>query len=311
MRSIRQALAGVLCAWTGVWAASPVVTCSSTILADWAQVLAGDQAAVQTLAGANTDLHAYQPSPLDVRKLIQSDIIVGIDPSLEPWLEQLVKSNNLTGKVLWIGAPWISHSGKVAHICDDPTHDHGTAPASEAQTDPHLWMDPALVQAMVSALSVRLEGLPGVDAASIRARRAGYLREVRALDASIRETFDAIPAGRRVIVTHHGNLARFADRYDIRIAGVILRSSSTEAADPSARTLAELVRRSREAGVRAVVRDRGQRAPAASALAREAGLPEPLELSVDSLDTPGSPSGTWLGLMRENTRRLAEAMSRP
>lgn len=297
----------LLAAWPTTQAAQPVVACSFSIPADWTRVILGESAAIHTLAGPNTDLHAYQPNPADVRKLISADLIVGIDPSLEPWLNEIIVSNKLNDKVLWLGNPWLKDLGHSAHTCNDPDH-KGHADTGQADVDPHLWMDPSLVEAMVNALSARCRRLTGVNQASIEGRRAAYVTSIQALDQELRARFEKLPADRRTLVTHHGNLGRFAERYKLRVAGVILRSSSTEAADPSAHGLAELTRLCREAKVRVVVRDRGQRAPAAETLAREAGLQQPLELSVDSLDAPGTPAGTWLGMMRENGRRLEGAL---
>lgn len=300
----------LICAWIKAQAGQPVVTASFSLPADWVRVLLGENVRVHVLAGPNTDLHAYQASPADTRKLLASDLIIGIDPSLEPWLEELTSSNNLSGKVLWLGKPWISDRANPSK--KTYTHRHaGDCTHGEClhgDEDPHLWMDPLIVEAMVHALSQRCAQLPGIDQADLTKRHETYRAAIRALDKEISAAIAQVPVDRRIIITHHGNLGRFAERYDIRIAGVILRSSSTEAADPSARALADLIRLGRERGVTAVVRDRGQRAPTAETLARATGLPSPIELSVDSLDTPGKPSDNWLGMMRENTRVLTEAM---
>lgn len=299
--------AWLILGWAVAPAAQPVITCSFSIPGDWTRHLVGDTSIVHTLAGPNTDLHAYQPSPADVRKLLSADLIVGIDPSLEPWLNEMVISNKLKGKVLWLGSPWLSDLGHSAHTCDNPDH-KGHVHTEQSDVDPHLWMDPSLVEAMVNALAARCQQLPGLKSKSIEARRQSYVANIQTLDHELRSLFEKLPAERRTLVTHHGNLGRFAERYKLRIAGVVLRSSSTEAADPSAHGLTELIRVCRETKVRVVVRDRGQRAPAAETLARETGLPAPLELSVDSLDAPGTPGDNWLGMMRENGQRLAEAL---
>lgn len=299
MRSFRGLTALFACAWAGAVGKPPAIACSFSIPADWTKQLVGDGAAVMTLAGPNTDLHAYQPNPRAIHLLLQADLIVGINPSLEPWLKELCESNKLNDKVLWLSTIGGSSHGEPGHRCDDPAH---------ADQDPHVWMDPSLVLTMVEALAERCRKLPGISATDIDSRQARYVRAIRTLDEQIRADFDRIPADRRVIITHHGNLGRFADRYGIRVAGVVLRSTSTESADPSARALAELVRLCRTSGVRIVTCDRGQRAPAAVALAREAGLPSPIELSVDALDAPGTPAGSWLGLMQDNAARLAAAL---
>lgn len=299
----------LLCAWICVRAKQPTLACSFSIPADWTRALVGNTAQVEALAGPNADLHTYQPTPKDVRRLLEADLIIGIDPSLEVWLQELCESNKLSDKVLWLGKPWLSSQGTPCHVCDEPNHGKVSHPTPAI--DPHLWMDPALVETMVEALAQGCRKIPGVDLPGLERRKAAYIDAIRELDAALAAEFAALPAERRVIVTHHGNLGRFAGRYGIRIAGVILRSSSTEAADPSAHALVDLIQLCRTEGVRAVVCDRGQRAPAAATLAREAGLPPPIELNVDSLDQPGAPGATWLSLMRDNARRLAAALRAP
>jgi len=307
MQRLGQLAALLLLALTATQASEPLVACSFSIPGDWTRTLVGASARIHTLAGPNTDLHAYQPSPADVRNLLSADLIVGIDPSTEPWLKEIVDANKLTNKVLWLGSPWLSDLGQTVHTCKDPDH-KGHVHEAHPEADPHLWMDPELVEKMVGTLAERLSRIQGIPREPIEQRRIAFTQAIREIDAAAAKLFKSIPKERRVIVTHHGNLGRFAGRYGIEVAGVILQSTSTEAADPSARGLARLVETVRNRGVRVVVCDRGQRAPAAFALARETGLRAPIELSIDSLDRPGMPADSWLGLMRENTRALAEAM---
>lgn len=307
----RAIVCGLLFLGVDLGAKQPSIACSFSIPADWAKTLMNDQATVLTLAGANTDLHTYQPSPGDIKRLIEADLIIGIDPSMEPWLQDLVKSNNLEHKVLWIGMTWISGAGSTPCPCGDPTHHPAKADdLKSASDDPHLWTDPALVEAMVNRLAARLRQMQNFDTGQLEKRRVDYVQAIRQLDQELADRFKAIPAERRRIITHHGNLGRFARRYGIEIIGVVLQSSTTEAADPSARGLARLTRLARDRDVRVIVVDRGQRAPAALALAREAGLPAPLELSIDALDKPGTAADSWPGMMRDNGRRLAEALGR-
>lgn len=307
----RAIACGLIFLGVDLCAKQPVVACSFSIPADWAKNLVDDQATILTLAGANTDLHTFQPSPGDIKGLLEADLIVGIDPLMEPWLQDLIKSNKLEDKVLWIGKAWISEAGLAPCPCGDPTH-HAAPPSNTklVNEDPHLWTDPVLVEAMIDLLAARLRQLSGIDGAKIEAQRVAYKQAIRLLDQELSSRFKAIPGERRLMITHHGNLGRFARRYGIEIVGVVLQSSTTEAADPSARGLARLTRLVWDRGVKVIVFDRGQRAPAAFALAREAGLPPPLELSVDALDRPGTAADSWLGMMRDNGRRLAEALER-
>ena len=289
-----------LCLWLFLaipqaWAAQPTITCSFSIPADWVKNLCGQDVKIQTLAGPNTDLHEFQPGPAAARAILSADLIVGIDPLLEPWLNELVISNKLSDKVIWLGKAWISaHEGHKhhSHICE---------------ADPHIWTDPEIVQAMVEKLAAACAQLKGVDQTKLASQKDAYLKSIQALHRSLSAEFAKIPADRRVVVTHHNNFSRFAERYGIKVAGVILDSATTEAADPSAKRLAKLIQQVRAERVSLIICDRGERAPAAELLARETGLPPPISINLDSLDKQGTRGDSWLGMMNE----IAAALINP
>jgi len=287
------------------------IVCSSAIPADWVRALAGPGTEVRSVMPPRTDPHAFQPTPEHVKQLLRADLLVGFDPLLEPWMDQIVKSNNLSNKVLWIGKPWISDLGNALSCC--PVH--GEAGGKHAllrkaePVDPHVWTDPELVAAMGKAIHAELSRRGQAREPGGAVRLEAFLAMTAGVDAELRTRLDRLPAERRGIITHHDNLGRMARRYGLRVEGVILRAATTEAADPSAREMVRLVELARSRGVRAVVVDKGQRAPAAETLALEAGLPPPLALRVDTLEAEG-PGSTWEGMMREAGRGLAEALSR-
>lgn len=176
--------------------------------------------------------------------------------------------------------------------------------------DPHVWTDPEIVAQMGTRIHRELAGrFPSSAGRQGEERLAAFRAMVAGVDASLRGSLADLPADRRSLITHHDNLGRIARRYGLRIEGVILRASTSEAADPSAREMVRLVELARRSSVRAIVVDRGQRATAAETLAREAGLPPPLALRLDTLE-PSGPASTWEGMMRESGRLLAEALSR-
>jgi len=261
--------------------------------------------------GPGSDPHAFHPTPGHVRQILGADLIVGFDPLLEPWLQQIVLSNKLQSKVLWIGKPWISDRGDHLACCpqDSSAAKHSLLRRQET-VDPHVWTDPELVEAMGRSLHAALLRMPASrQAEGGEARLAGFVSVAREVDAELRAVLGGIPAERRGLLTHHDNLGRIAKRYGLRIEGVILRASTTEAADPSAKEMVRFAELARRKSVRAIVVDRGQRAPAAETIAREAGLPAPVALRIDTLAAEGE-AATWAGMMRESARALAEALSR-
>lgn len=176
--------------------------------------------------------------------------------------------------------------------------------------DPHVWTDPELVEAMGRSLHAALLKTAGsLQSEGGEARLAAFVATARAVDADLRAILGAVPESRRGVLTHHDNLGRLAGRYGLRIEGVILRAATTEAADPSAREMVRFAELARQRAVRAIVVDRGVRATAAETIAREAGLPPPVALRIDTLAAEGE-AATWAGMMRESARTLAEALAR-
>lgn len=307
-------LAALLMAWLtclGADESRPLrLATSHPFLEEWASRIAGAGARVESLTPRAADLHVFEPSPRTVRTLLEADAILAFDPLLEPWLAQLIKSNRLESKVLWIGKPWISDQGTTLACCPETSTGKHALLRRQEPVDPHLWTDPALVRELVTRLHAWLEPkLGSADAAARQSRLEALRAETEAVDRGLREGFSRLGEDRRGLLTHHANLSRFAAAYGLRIEGVILASATTEAADPSAREMARLIAKARAGKARVVVVDKGSRAAAAEVLAKESGLPPPLPLRVDNLEAEG-PGSTWAGMMREAGARLSEALAR-
>jgi zinc/manganese transport system substrate-binding protein len=268
----------------------PLVVSSFTIIADWVQVIGGKQFEQVNLVPSHSETHGYQLSARNARDLRRASLIVGMSPTLEPWLEAWAKANDRTPRLLWL---FDDRKG------DHPGHTHGS--------DPHAWTDPAEVKKMIRTLATRLGAVGSAESIEISSNQ--YVKEVERVDAELRRLFATLPANRRSLVTQHANLGHFAESYGLKIARTILASSSAESADPSARHFSELLALIRREGIRVIVTDAGQSDIFARRLAEDAGLPAPLSLSFEYLEPVGRPGDSWTGMMLLNGRRLHEALS--
>lgn len=270
--------------------AKPLVVSSFTIIENWVQVIGDKQFELVNLVPSHSETHGYQLSARNARDLRRARLIVGMSPTLEPWLEAWAKSNGRESQVLWLFDDRdAGHKG----------HAHGS--------DPHAWTNPAEVKKMTLILAKRLGAL--TTPASTETSYRQYVKEIDRVDEELRRLFSTLPAGRRNLVTQHANLSHFAQSYGLRIARTILTSSSAESADPSARHFSELLALIRREGIRVIVTDAGQSDAFAQRLAEDAGLPAPLALSFEYLEPAGRPGDSWVGMMLHNGRRLHEALS--
>lgn len=277
----------------------PVVIASFTIPADIAGAVAGDSAEVESLTPPNGDVHDLQPTPAQVRRLTKADLVIAIHPRFETWIADLEKSGALRRPVLYL-APDIEPEEHDHH--GHETHEHHG-------DDPHVWMDPAFARDAGNRIAAALATLAPGRAEDLKKSAGAFAARLKTLDADIRAEIARIPSERRTIVCYHDNLGRFAKAYGLTVGGTILDGPSTEASDPSAKRLSRLLRFIRDKRVPAIFADNTIAAELPAAVAREAGLPPPVTLYVDALDKPGTPAGTYEGMMRENARRIAGALA--
>lgn len=274
----------------GAEPAKPLVVTSFTIIADWVQVIGGKQFEQVNLVPSRSETHGYQLNARNARDLRRASLIVGMSPTLEPWLEAWVKNNDRGDRLIW--------------LFDQRRGDHGHH-AHDA--DPHAWTNPAEVKRMTGHLAARLAAIG--SAKDTEVSHGEYVKEIERVDAELRRLFATLPAPRRSLVTQHANLSHFAENYGLRIAGTILANSSAESADPSARHFSEILALIRREDIRVIVTDAGQNDAFARRLAEDAGLPPPLSLSFEYLEPSGQPGDTWTSMMLLNGRRLREALS--
>lgn len=270
-------------------AAKPLVVSSFTIIEDWAQVIGGQRFEVVNLVPSRSETHGYQLNARNARDLRRADLIVGMSPTLEPWLESWAKANDRTAQVLW--------------LCDEEKsgpHDHGA--------DPHVWTNPKEVKKMLRILATRL-GRLGSDGKDAEVNYNQYVKEIERVDGILRGLFQSLPENRRKLITQHANLSHFADCYGLQVTRTILASGSAESADPSARHFSDLLALIRREGIRVIVTDAGQSNALARRLTEDAGLPPPLALSFEYLEPAGRPGDSWVSMMLDNGRRLHEALS--
>ena len=310
MRRPHSALTGFLLALASgtlaAFAAPISVTASFTIPADVAAGVGGEHVRVRSLTPPNADFHAMQTTPAQVRALAEADLVVAIHPQVETWVADLEQAGTLKRPVLYLAKGLIPEAAPARR--KHTRHAPGCTCGAHGE-DAHVWSNPDNVAAMGRALAERLAALDPRNAAAHRASGAAYAERMKALAADIERELAAIPEERRKIFSQHNNLSHFAQRFRFTVAGTLLQSASSEASDPSAKTMARIVADIRAAKVPAVFADNTLSDAPLATVAREAGLPPPVKLYTDALDKPGTPAASYEGMMRENARRIAAALA--
>ena len=299
------------------------VVVTTSILGDIVGEVMGDAADIETVMPLGADPHEFSASTRQAEEMVQADLLVVNGAGFEAGLEDVIDQARADGVPVFSFAehvdllPFEEHEHEeeaAAHSDDDETHEDDTDhAASDAEhddhgdDDPHLWTDPRRVAEALQALPGAVGDLDSVDAAPLTERTAAYAAELMALDRDIESLVADIPEQRRVLVTNHEVFGYFADRYGFEVVGTVIPSVTT-LAEPSAAELESLAQEIEEHGVPAIFAETTQSADLAETLADSVGDVEVVELYTESLGEEGSGAETYVGLMRTNAERIANAL---
>jgi len=263
------------------------VVASFSIVADLVKQIGGDRVEVSTLVGPNTDMHSFQPSPSDLKRLLGAQLVVINGLGLESWADRLVKAAG------YRGARLIASKGVKAL----PGGGHG-------RYDPHAWQEVANVKIYAGNIRDALSAADPKNTLKYQQLATEYIDQLGALEAEIKAAFRDIPKPRRVVTSHEA-FTYYGDAYDIEF---LAPQGVSEHAEPSAKVITQLIRQIKREQVKAVFVENISGLRLMEQIARETGAVVGGTLYSDALSDASGPAATYIEMMRHNTRLLAMAL---
>ncbi len=273
--------------------------------------LSGDDAEVEVVMPADADPHEFQPSARQAAEIREADLRGQTAPGSRPASRRPSHGAEEDGTPVFDA---IDHVATIEAAEDARRRGGGragrrTSTTTRGSTPTSSPTPPGWPTAAEALAGVLADEVPALDTDAFRDRAAGYVAELRALDAEVDETLAAVPAERRKLVTNHDVFAYFADRYGFEVVGAVIPSTTTQAA-ASAAEIDDLAATVEAEGVLAVFADTSSPEDLADALAAEVGGDVAVvALYSESLGEAGSGADTYAGMMRTNASRIAEALA--
>jgi ABC-type Zn uptake system ZnuABC Zn-binding protein ZnuA len=288
---------------------SPRVLVVEDFLADIVQNVAGERLVVETLMPSGVDPHSYQPSPQDVARIVESDLLILNQLGMEKALEDVLLNTGGDFILVEASAGLVDRAEKVQqHEDENPVQEkEGTNPDHHHDSDPHFWLDPLNVITYVENIR---DGLIQVDPEGAREytqNAEAYIADLKELHAWIVEQVNQIPSQRRLLVTNHESLGYFADRYGFTVIGSIIPSATT-GASPTAQDLANLTKQIQESSAPAIFLETGTNPQLAEQIVSETGIKIAPGIYSHSTTNGEGPASTYLEMMRYNTTVIVEAL---
>lgn len=263
------------------------VVATTTQMQDLVRNVGGSRVHLVGILEPNVDPHDFEPTPSTAIALAQAKLVVESGVGLDAWADRLVAAAGSGPPV------FVASTGLPLH------RRNGGEPAG----DPHWWHDPTLFERAAGSLARRLALIDPAGRAGYLTNASRYVAEIRAMDATNRRLIATVPRIQRKLVTNHDAFGYFAAHYRITVIGAVIPSLST-AAQPSARSLIDLIRHIKTQHVRAIFTESSLNPSLEQQIASEAGVRVYANLYGDTLGPPGSPGATYLGMERWNMRAM-------
>ncbi len=273
-----------------------LICCTTTIVRDAVERIAGDQAEVSSIMGPGVDPHSYKASQGDLRKLRDADLIFYNGLHLEGKMADILEKLGQKKAVYALGDSLDRSKLLFYNEGKDP--------------DPHIWFDPMRWSDCLGMIKTGLLEVDPKNKARYNDALLRYRKELALIDQWAQEEINTIPEARRYLVTSHDAFQYFSDAYGIKVKALQGVSTSAEFG------LRDVV------GLVSFVYDNN-----IPALFTESSIPTRFIESVqegcqnkgvdvkigaklysDALGTPGTYQGTYLGVFHYNVEQIVSAL---
>jgi len=267
------------------------VATTFTVIADIARNVAGDAAEVESITRPNAEIHEYQPTPGDMLRAQDADLILWNGLNLELWFERFF--SNLRD----VPSAVVSDGVEPMSISNGPY---------TGKPNPHAWMSPTDALTYVDNIRKALAEHDPDNAEVYAANAEAYKAEIEATIAPIRERLASIPEERRWLVTSEGAFSYLARDFGLKELFLWPINADQQGTPQQIRKVIDAMR---EHQIPAIFSESTVSPDPAQQVARETGAKYGGVLYVDSLSDENGPVPTYLDLLKVTTQTIAEGLS--
>ncbi len=261
-----------------------------TVLADIAQNVAGDKLDVQSITRIGAEIHGYEPTPSDITKAQDADLILYNGMNLERWFEQFL------GNVKDVPSVLLTEGIEPIPIAEGPYTD---------KPNPHAWMSPKNALVYVENIRKAFVELDPDNAETYNANAAAYSEKLKAIDEQLQADLKQLPENQRYLVSCEGAFSYLARDYNLKEIYIWPINAEQQFTPKQVKTVIDKVRTNQVPTIfcESTVSDEGQKQVAKTTGARFGG-----NLYVDSLSTEEGPVPTFLDLLEYDARVISNGL---
>lgn len=283
---------------TALGASSPAVAdkfkavTTFTVIADMARNVAGDMAIVESITKAGAEIHGYQPTPRDIIRAQDADLIFWNGLNLELWFEQFFSNlSDVPGVTLTDG---ITPMGIAEGEYD-------------GKPNPHAWMSLSSALIYVDNITSAFAQHDPQNADIYRANAAAYKTKISQTIEPLKDAILAVPEDQRWLVSCEGAFSYLIRDYNMKELYLWPMNADAQGTPQQVRKVIDGVR---DNNIPAVFCESTVSQAPAQQVARETGSTYGGVLYVDSLTEADGPVPTYLDLLRVTSETIAAGLSK-
>lgn len=267
----------------------PLVLTTFSVLADLAGMVGGDHVRVESITKVGAEIHGYEPTPSDLVRAQEADLILDNGLGLERWFERFLNSVDAPHAVLSDGVePVDIRAGDYA-----------------GRANPHAWMSPLAARTYVDNTVQALTGLAPEHAADFEANGRELKDELTDLLEGFRAEIASIDSP--ALVTCEGAFSYLARDAGLEEAFIWPVNADSEGTPRQIRDVIGFVQ---EHDVPTLFCESTVDPSAQEQVALASGAELGGTLYVDSLSDADGPVPTFLDLLRHDLQTIAEGLAR-
>ena len=262
-----------------------------TVIADMARNVAGEAAVVESITKPGAEIHGYQPTPRDILRAQDADLIFWNGLNLELWFEQFFR--NLRD----VPSATLSDGVKPMGIASGPY---------TGKPNPHAWM--SLESALIYVDNIRdAFARHDPENADVYAANAeAYKAELTNAVGPLRDKILAIPEDKRWLVTSEGAFSYLARDFGMKELYLWPINADQQGTPQQVRNVIDVVRMH---NISVVFSESTVPDSSAKQVARETGATYGGILYVDSLSGPDGEVPTFIALLQKTANTIAEGLT--
>ncbi len=256
------------------------VVTTFTVLADIASNVAGDAAEVVSITKPGAEIHNYQPTPRDIGRSRDADLILWNGLNLELWFEKfLTRLNGVPSAILTEGVDPMSI---------------GSGPY-DGMPNPHAWMSPTDALVYVDNIEKAMSAADPDNEAIYKENAARYKDQILAIAEPLRAQLQNISEDKRWLVTSEGAFSYLARDFDLKELYLWPINADAQGTPQQVRHVIDSIRKY---NIPTVFSESTVSSKPAEQVARETGALYGGVLYVDSLSNADGPVPTYLDLLQ-------------